>query len=244
MRTLPLLLSSVLALSACDSDSDGGSTDTEAATSTEGGTSASGSDSASAGSTSSTDPSGNATTGSPTSDTATTDPSGDPTTDDPTTGDPTTDPTTGPTTDSDGETTADDTTGGFEPQLPPGDVDALITWLQDGGYEDWAAESAVHDSDGPHFGNVRTFFNNVLVDSFESGGGVHPIGSANVKELYGPGNTVRGWAVMYKREVDGGQWYWFEVYDGDVLADIVAWDLCEDCHGDGVDNVLTPWPLQ
>ena len=237
MRTFPLLLSSVLALGACDSDSDGGTTDTDAATTSEGGTSASGSESASAGSTTSTDPSGTPTTGTPTTDTPTTD---TPTTDDPTTGD----PTTGPTTDSDGETTADDTTGGFEPQLPPGDVDSLITWLQDGGYEDWAAESAVHDSDGPHFGNVRTFFNNVLVDSFENGGGVHPIGSANVKELYGPGNSIRGWAVMYKREVDGGQWYWFEVYDGDVLADIVAWDLCEDCHGDGVDNVLTPWPLQ
>ncbi len=49
---------------------------------------------------------------------------------------------------------------------------------------------------------------------------------------------------MIKRQEDAGQWYWFEVYDGDVLSDTVAWDVCEDCHGDGTDNVLTPWPLQ
>lgn len=238
MRTFPWIFSSVLALGACDSDSGGGS-DTDPVASSEGSTSGSEGGGPAGSGTTSGDPSGEPTTGAPTTGAATTNPSGDPTTDDSTT-----DPTTGPATDSDGETTADETTGGFEPQLPPGDVDSLIAWLQDGGYDDWAAESAVHDSDGPHFGNVRTFFNNVLVDSFEGGGAVHPIGSANVKELYGPGNTVRGWSVMYKREVDGGQWYWFEVYDGDVLADTVAWDLCEDCHGDGVDNVRTPWPLQ
>lgn len=243
MRTLPLIFSSVLVLGACDSDSDSGDAgETDAAVTSGGSSAGDASDSASGGTTNSSDPTGTPTTATSTSGNTT---GANPTDSDPTGNDPTgDDPTTGPTSDTDDETTGDDTTGGFVPQLPPGDVDSLITWLQDGGYQDWAAESAVHDSDGPHFGNVRTFFNNVLVDSFESGGGVHPIGSANVKELYGPGNTVRGWAVMYKREVDGGDWYWFEVYDGDVLADIVAWDLCEDCHGDGVDNVLTPWPLQ
>ena len=131
-----------------------------------------------------------------------------------------------------------------EPLHRLGDVEALIAWLQAGEYDAWTAESGIHDSDGPHFGNVRTFFNNVLVDSFENDMGVHPIGAANVKELYGPGETIRGWSVMVKREVDAGEWYWFEYWDGEVIADTVAWDVCEGCHEDGVDNVLTPWPLQ
>ncbi|MCR9162985.1 MAG: hypothetical protein ACE37F_14800 [Nannocystaceae bacterium] len=235
MRCVPLFLSLALGVVACDSDS--GATDTDAATApgvSDDGT-GSGMGSTSAGG---AGPTMGTTTGVSTADPVTT---GETTSAPATSGEPTTGEAT---TDVAEETGAGETTGGLVPQLPPGDVDSLIAWLQDGGYEDWAAESAVHDSDGPHFGNVRTFFNNVLVGSFDASDDVHPIGSANVKELYGPGNTVRGWAVMYKREVDDGQWYWFEVYDGDVLADTVAWDLCEDCHGDGVDNVLTPWPLQ
>ncbi len=239
MRGVPLIVSCLLALGACDSDGSDGASDTEAGAS-------SGTDgSADAGE--SDDPSGpNSTSGA----SETTDPSAPGETSDGETGvDPTDDPTTDSETGgetSDGETSAGDTTtGGMEePQLPPGDVESLIAWLEGGEYTDWEAESGIHESTGPHFGNVRTFFNNVLFDSFEDGNGVHPIGAANVKELYGPGNSIRGWAVMIKRQEDAGQWYWFEVWDAEVLADTVAWDVCENCHGDGTDNVLTPWPLQ
>ena len=234
MRRLPLILSSVLVLGACDSEGGDDGLDTDA-------TSQSGT-TADADSESSPETAGDPT-GTPTTAPMTSTESGDPTGDQ--TGE---DTTSGPSTDgytSAAETGSDDTTGGsVVPQLPPGDVETLIAWLQAGEYDGWAAESAIHYSAGPHFGNVRTFFNNVLVDSFEGGAAVHPIGAANVKELYGPGQEIRGWAVMVKREVDAGEWYWFEVWDGDVLADTVAWDVCEDCHGDGVDNVLTPWPLQ
>ncbi len=235
MPRLPLLLSAILALGACDSSDSDESVETDAPT-----TGASGDVGGEEGEAGDAE-----TTSTPSSTSSASGPSGstdsgvDPTGDDPTTGE-----TSDDDTSAGAETGDPSTTGGLVPQLPPGDVESLIAWLQEGGYEDWAAESGIHDSTGPHFGNVRTFFNNVLVDSFEGGGAVHPIGAANVKELYGPGQSIRGWAVMVKREVDAGQWYWFEVWDGDVLADTVAWDVCEDCHGDGVDNVLTPWPLQ
>ncbi len=229
MRSVPLIVSCLLALGACDSDGSDGASNT--------GTGSSSGDEGEAGE--SENPSGANSTSGPSE---TTGPSSAGETSQGETGvDPTGGSTTGPGESGDGETS---TGGTEEPQLPPGDVESLITWLEGGEYNDWQAESAVHASTGPHFGNVRTFFNNVLFDSFEDGKGVHPIGAANVKELYGPGNSIRGWAVMIKRQEDAGQWYWFEVYDGDVLSDTVAWDVCEDCHGDGTDNVLTPWPLQ
>lgn len=234
MRSVPLIVSCLLALSACNSDGSDGASNTEAG--------ASSGEEGEAGE--SENPSGANSTSGP-SETTGTSSAGETSQ-----GETGVDPTAGPGESdggtSDGETSAGDTnTGGIEePQLPPGDVASLIAWLEGGEYTDWQAESAVHASTGPHFGNVRTFFNNVLFDSFEGGKAVHPIGAANVKELYGPGNSIRGWAVMIKRQEDAGQWYWFEVYDGDVLSDTVAWDVCEDCHGDGTDNVLTPWPLQ
>lgn len=225
MRRFSSIVSCLLVFGACDSEGTGGGMDTDATTA-DSGTSTGGASVETGG-----DPTGDSSPGPSTASDTGEDPTGE-------------DPTSGGAT-SAGETGSDETTGGMlVPELPPGDVDALVAWLQAGEYDAWAAESGIHESDGPHFGNVRTFFNNVLVDSFENGSAVHPIGAANVKELYGPGQTIRGWSVMIKREVDAGQWYWFEVWDGDVLADTVAWDVCEDCHGDGTDNVLTPWPLQ
>jgi hypothetical protein len=233
MPRLPLFLSAALILGACDSDDSGEPVDTDTPTTGANGSSEDG-DGDGDGGTSTTPNPGSTSTPSGSSESGQ-DPTGDPS-------------TTSGTSDGDtsvGDETGDpSTTGGLVPQLPPGDVESLIAWLEAGEYDDWAAESGIHESTGPHFGNVRTFFNNVLVDSFEGGEAVHPIGAANVKELYGPGQSIRGWAVMVKREVDAGQWYWFEVWDGDVLADTVAWDVCEGCHSDGVDNVLTPWPLQ
>jgi hypothetical protein len=146
----------------------------------------------------------------------------------------------------DAPTGASETTGS-DPDpvdaVPPDQLDALIEWLESGGYVEWDAESSIHASAGPHFGNVRTFFNLALSGSFAAGSTDHPMGAAAVKELYGPGNALRGWAAMVKRPQDAGAWYWFEIYDGTLYADAVSLSLCENCHGAGTDQVLTPFPL-
>lgn len=129
----------------------------------------------------------------------------------------------------------------------------LRTWLDERRYADWQAESAPHASLGPHFGRVRTFFNESLFASLEAGNGEHPQGSAVVKELYGNGAEVRGWSVMIKQAPtsDGGaNWYWLEVFDTSIFADGPNAGICTGCHTSNFrgltnrDLVLTPFPLQ
>ncbi len=198
----------------------------------------------SGGETSETDGSTEApTTDGPTTDGPTTE---DPTTEDPTTEDPTTeDPTTeDPTTDATEDPTTEDPTEGGE-VLPPTNSDELLVWLQNGEYEWWPSDS-LHDSNGPHFGQVQTFFNPALHDSFEADEPMHPAGAATVKRLYGNGNAT-GWAVMVKIQDDsdnGNGWYWYEYYNGSTYADGTGVGLCTNCHSGGKDYVLTPFPLQ
>ncbi len=69
---------------------------------------------------------------------------------------------------------------------------------------------------------------------------------AAVKELFGMGETVRGWAVSLKLDATSGggaRWYWFEYFDGRLVADARGAPLCAGCHGAGRDFVLVPWPL-
>lgn len=155
------------------------------------------------------------------------------------------------TTTSPGETTAadssgDPTTGGMQ-TLPPTNAAELVPWLEAGEYLDWAGESGPHPSAGPH-GDVRTFFNDVLVASFEAGAAEHPQDAAAVKELFDAGGGPNGWAVMVKVQPDsagGDGWYWYEIVGTDVFADGLGVALCTGCHsGGGSDYVLSPFPLQ
>ena len=126
---------------------------------------------------------------------------------------------------------------------PPGGAD-LVTWLQAGHYQNWTAEGGLHPAAGPHFGAVRVFVNNALASSLRAGQRAHPPGAAAVKELYGNGQTVRGWAVAVKVRMQGsssGLWHWFELYDGEVITDSSAARLCVSCHQNGHDMVLTIW---
>jgi hypothetical protein len=187
------------------------------------------------------DPSGpGPTTGDPSATTT-----NEPTTGEPTTSEPTTrgeDTTADPTADPTAET---GTTGGGA-ELPPTNGAELQTWLETGEYLEWAAESGVHASDGPHFGGVRTFVNDALFGSLEARAAAHPEGAAAVKELYGGGGTVLGWSVMVKVQADAGGdgWYWNETYEGNVYGDGIGDGSCTGCHGGGDDYVLTPFPLQ
>jgi hypothetical protein len=142
--------------------------------------------------------------------------------------------------------TADDDDGDPPPnQLPPAGAAALVPWLEAGSYLDWAAESGIHASAGPHGGDVRTYVNAALFDSLSANATSHPVDAAVVKELY-DGNAVAGWAVMTKvAPGEGGDtWYWYELVGSSTYADGIGEDLCSGCHQDGVDQVLTPFPLQ
>lgn len=146
-----------------------------------------------------------------------------------------------------------------EPGIEPGAVTAdgvpleeaaLHEYLRGGAYKTWTAESAPHPSTGPHGGKVRTFLSAGLAASLQQGR-AHPKEAAAIKELYGSGDVVNGWAVGVKLadDSDGGDaWYWYEVFStaagtkpgfaGRGLP------LCSNCHRGGRDYVLTPSPLQ
>ena len=129
---------------------------------------------------------------------------------------------------------------------PPLGGTALAEWLKAGHYKTWRAETGVHGSEGPHFGKVRAFLNPALFDSMKTQSKQHPKGAVAVKELYGDGDTVRGWAVAIKTasESDGGSnWYWYEFFEDRTVRDGKGVPLCSGCHSAGRDYVLTPWPL-
>jgi hypothetical protein len=122
-----------------------------------------------------------------------------------------------------------------------------MTWLEAESYSAWTAESAIHDSTGPHFGNVRTFINTALHESLEAGNTEHPMGAAAVKELYGMnGANIRGWSVMVKTEAGSGgaRWWWYERYGQTTYAASQGDDGCVPCHEAGTDHFLSPYPLQ
>lgn len=142
---------------------------------------------------------------------------------------------------------APEDTGG-DPAAIPTEADALFTWLQEGGYEGWPAESAVHASTGPH-GRVRTFIGPSLEASLLAESAEHPVGSASVKELH-DGDGLLGWAVMVKTQAGpaADSWYWYEVFSttsgANPVADGQGVSLCTGCHASGADYVRTPYPLQ
>lgn len=129
--------------------------------------------------------------------------------------------------------------------VPPTEAAALVAWLEAGRYLTWQAEGR-HPGSGPHFGAVRTYVNDSLLGSLEAGAAQHPIDAAAVKELFGSGEEVRGWAVTV-RIADGsggGAWYWFEHYNDRTLASGIGLGGCTGCHSGGTDFVCTPFPLQ
>jgi hypothetical protein len=118
----------------------------------------------------------------------------------------------------------------------------LRAWLEAGMYKGWTAESGIHPSAGPHGATVRTYLNDIVLQSLAAGNASHPAGAALVKELYYGGDTVQLWAVEVKVQDDsagGDGWYWWE---GSISG--FGNRTCTGCHSAGRDYVLTPYPLQ
>jgi hypothetical protein len=129
----------------------------------------------------------------------------------------------------------------------PTEPAALLAWLQAGNYLTWMTESAPHRSAGPHGGRVRTYLNDSLFTSLTQGSAEHPAASAAVKELYFGGSTVGGWAVMVKLAdlSDSGRgWYWYEYFGSGAPIAGTGLTLCSNCHSQGQDYLLSPFPLQ
>ena len=124
----------------------------------------------------------------------------------------------------------------------------LEAWLAGGAYKQWAAESQVHASTGPHGGNVRTYVNAIALGSLAAQLPEHPEDAATVKELYGASmDTLIGYAVTRKtapQSEGGATWYWYERLNGNLYAGGLDVPLCSNCHGGGADYILTPYPLQ
>lgn len=139
--------------------------------------------------------------------------------------------------------------------LVPPTGSALPPWLQAGRYRQWTAESSIHASGGPHGGFVRTFLNDIVLQSLAAGNAAHPTGAALVKELYGSSDDTQpeGWAVEIKARADsagGSGWYWYEGYGTSAFANGLGVPVCTGCHGADYrafvskDFVLSPYPLQ
>ena len=141
--------------------------------------------------------------------------------------------------------------GGSNGGAVPASGVELFPWLQAGNYMGFTAESDKHASTGPHGENVRTFLNPILFDALSSGSTNFPVGSASVKELWGNGSKLVGWAVFVKTQADsasGNGFYWYEIYNttdpSKPVADGNGVGLCTGCHSNGVDYFKSPFPLQ
>jgi hypothetical protein len=137
---------------------------------------------------------------------------------------------------------------GQNDDVPPLKRKRLLAWLQEGSYRaTYVAEPAVHPSGGPHGGNVRTYYNSILVEDLAAGRTTFRRGATMVKELYFSGtDEVVGYAVMSKVRrrsgAEGQGWLWLESFDG-VNADFFGRGvrLCSDCHAAGTDFLLSPF---
>ncbi len=141
--------------------------------------------------------------------------------------------------------------GGGTSGAVPVSGNELFPWLQAGNYMGFKAESAKHASTGPHGGNVRTFLNPILFDALSAGSTNFPVGSSAVKELWGNGSKLLGWAVFVKTQADsagGNGFYWYEIFSttdpSNPVADGNGVGLCSGCHSNGTDYYMSPFPLQ
>ncbi|MCX7175931.1 MAG: hypothetical protein NT159_18805 [Proteobacteria bacterium] len=122
-------------------------------------------------------------------------------------------------------------------RVPPGTAAEMKAYLDARAYSSWSADPAIRPSASVHFGNVRTWTNPTLKTSLATGNLVHPVGSAAIKELFGGGTQRRGWAAMVRtRAGSGGDgWYWYEIFDGQLVGEGQGTAQCASCHSAGTD---------
>jgi hypothetical protein len=129
--------------------------------------------------------------------------------------------------------------------IPVDNRHSLYDWLEVGSYELWPSEGTIHESAGPHMGNVRTWVSPELETSLNEDSPSHPLCSVAVKELYGDDERRDGWAVLVKvaDTKSPSDWYWYEIFEEELFAAGTTVDTCVNCHNSGTDMVLTTTPL-
>lgn len=122
----------------------------------------------------------------------------------------------------------------------------VAAFVKERRYDDWIAEPAVRDSEGPH-GKVRVYFNDVAVRSLQAGNETHPRGTILVKELYSAdGQSLIGHALNVKVEDGKGKDTWL-FFEGSLPRYEDAFygrgdPTCHGCHEAGKDYVTTALP--
>lgn len=128
--------------------------------------------------------------------------------------------------------------------IPPTDVAALESWIQDGQYLGWACEDVAHAPRAPSPHPRNRICSNPLLSTSTAAAAL-PVGAASVKEIYAAaGDDIVAYAVMVKvgdgDETDADSVYY---YEGDLAAAPaangtggsggVAQTVCFDCHSHG-----------
>ncbi len=114
-------------------------------------------------------------------------------------------------------------------QTPPTAHADLVPWLADGAYQTWACEADAHPARPPGAHGQNRICSNELLS--QTADGRYPVGAASVKELVRDGQ-VAGYAVMRKLADTGAanDWYWYEAYGDNVLAEGRSPAGCTGCH--------------
>ncbi len=131
------------------------------------------------------------------------------------------------------------------------DSQALLEYLNAGGYKGFPLSDERHPSTGPH-DEVRVFYNQTVADSLAAGNTEHPAGSMIVKEQYKAGDEEPyGWSVSiktHKEGMSGDGWYWVEFLDRNDIANIFpdppgnGAPACAGCHTLGKDLIRSTVP--
>jgi hypothetical protein len=130
-------------------------------------------------------------------------------------------------------------------RIPPASAAEMKAYLDARAYSAWPVEAGIRAS-SVHFGNVRIWTNPTLKASLAAGNAEHPSGSAAIKELYGSGSQLRGWAAMVRTRSGGGAdgWYWYEFFDGSLVGEgqgaTRSSGACSSCHSAGRDFSCQP----
>ena len=131
--------------------------------------------------------------------------------------------------------------------IPPTKKRKMIKWLKAGTYKkQFLPEPQVVPSVGPHGGNVRTYYNPILVEDLRAGLTKWRAGASMVKELYlGGKDQVKGYAVMIKVNEESGKngegWIFYEAFDINSPGSGFygrGVGICANCHKGGLDYLL------
>lgn len=128
----------------------------------------------------------------------------------------------------------EEATGGVQPQT----TEDLYGEIRESGYESWAVAPGYETRQaarGPHGDEVQISLSPTAEEALAAAADGWPVGAVIVKDVFRDGNLEQI-AAMKKT---GEGWYWGE-YDpqGEPIAEGLAINECESCHGQAPDGTL------